>query len=478
MLTQFPNEPATLTAASPIRALQAAGGVLDLIPVGIYLCDPDGNLIHHNAAAAELWGRRPALGDPAERYCGAYRLHAPDGTLLTQERSPTAVALRERRPVRDVEAIATHPDGSRVSLLLYSTPVFDEHDGLAGAIGVLVDVADRQAAEQVTRRLAAIVDSSDDAILALDRDGTVVSWNHGATQLYQYTEDEVVGRPISMLIPPDRGDEETDILNRVLRGERVERYQTVRLRRDGSTVDVSLTISPVLDRGGRIVGVSKIARDITERKRANERRDLLLAEMNHRVKNLLVMASGIISLSARSATSVKGLAADVASRLAALARAHELTLPARPAEPASLGATVSLHALIDTIVTPFDERAPDGTRRVAVSGPDIEIAAGSPLTGMALLLHEFATNAAKHGAFAVPGGTVDVQCAEAGGRLVVVWTERGGPAVRPPGEEEAGFGSRLVDLTVRRQLAGEITRRWHPDGLVLRLEVERDRLNA
>jgi len=379
------------------------------------------------------------------------------------------------RPVRGVEAVATRPDGSQVSLLAYSTPVFDAQGDLAGTIGVLVDVADRQAAERVTQRLAAIVDSSDDAILALDRDGTVVNWNHGASQLYQYTEDEVVGRPISMPIPPDRGDEETLILDRVLRGERVERYQTVRLRRDGTAVDVSLTMSPVLDRGGRIVGVSKIARDITERKRANERRDLLLAEMNHRVENLLVMASGITSLSARSATSVKGLAADVASRLAALARAHELTLPPRRAEPVALGATVSLHALIDTIVTPFEVRTPDGTRRVSVTGPDVDIAAGSPLTGMALLLHEFATNAAKHGTFTAPAGTIDVQCSVAGDRLVVVWSERGGPAVRPPGEA-TGFGSRLVDLTVRRQLAGEITRSWRPEGLVLRLAVERDRL--
>jgi len=165
----------------------------------------------------------------------------------------------------------------------------------------------------------------------------------------------------------------------------------------------------------------------------------------------------------------------VASRLAALARAHELTLPPRRAEPVALGATVSLHALIDTIVTPFEVRTPDGTRRVSVTGPDVDIAAGSPLTGMALLLHEFATNAAKHGTFTAPAGTIDVQCSVAGDRLVVVWSERGGPAVRPPGEA-TGFGSRLVDLTVRRQLAGEITRSWRPEGLVLRLAVERDRL--
>lgn len=475
MRTLFPNDRATPAAASPIRALQAADGLLDLMPVGIYLCDFDGVIVYYNDAAAALWGRRPSLDDPAERYCGAHRLRAPDGTSLARGRSPTAVALRERRPVRGVEAIATHPDGTQVSLLAYSTPTFDAQGELAGTIGVLVDVADRQAAERTTQRLAAIVDSSDDAILALDRDGLVISWNHGASRLYQYTEDEVVGRPISMLIPPDRGDEEALILNRVLRGERVERYETVRLRRDGTTFDVSLTVSPVRDRHGRIVGVSKIARDITERKRANERRDLLLAEMNHRVKNLLVMASGIMSLSARSATSVKGLAADVASRLAALARAHELTLPTRRAEPVAAGATVSLHALIDTIVSPFDVGTLDEPRRVSVTGPDIDIAAGPPLTGMALLLHEFATNAAKHGAFARPEGTVDVQCAAAGDRMILVWTEHGGPTVRQPGSE-TGFGSKLVDLTVRRQLAGELTRCWRPEGLVLRLEVERDRL--
>ncbi len=261
----------------------------------------------------------------------------------------------------------------------------------------------------------------------------------------------------------------------MLRGERVDRYETVRLRRDGTAVDVSLTVSPVLDGRGRIVGVSKIARDITERNRADERRDLLLAEMNHRVKNLLVMAGGIISLSARTATSVKDLAADVVSRLAALARAHDLTLPGRRDDAVASEPAVSLHALIATIVLPFDVASRDGSRRVTVSGPDIDIAAGAQLTGMALLLHEFATNAAKHGAFADPGGTVEVQCSEQDDRFVVLWTEHGGPAVETPGEE-TGFGSKLVDLTVRRQLAGEIERSWRPEGLALRLSVERGRL--
>lgn len=119
--------------------------------------------------------------------------------------------------------------------------------------------------------LAAIIESSDDAIVSKDLSGNITSWNRGAEQIFGYTAEEVVGRPITILIPGDRMDEEPGILERVRRGERVEHYETVRLRKDGTLIDISLTVSPIRDAEGRIVGASKIARDVTERRRAQER---------------------------------------------------------------------------------------------------------------------------------------------------------------------------------------------------------------
>src|SRR5579884_1166457 len=138
---------------------------------------------------------------------------------------------------------------------------------IGGQIGQFLD---RMQADEVLRRLAAIVESSDDAIISKNLDGIIVSWNHGAERLYGYTAEEIVGRPLAMLVPADHPDELPAIMERLKRGERIEHYETVRVRKDGSRVDVSLTISPIKNSQGRIIGASKIARDITKQKHVQQ----------------------------------------------------------------------------------------------------------------------------------------------------------------------------------------------------------------
>jgi two-component system CheB/CheR fusion protein len=132
------------------------------------------------------------------------------------------------------------------------------------------DVTERRVAELDTARLVAIVESSDDAIIRKDLNGIFETWNPGAERIFGYTPQEIIGQSVTVLIPPDRADEEPGILERVRRGEHIEHFESVRRRKDGKLRDVSLTISPILDSQGRIVGASKIARDITERKLAEE----------------------------------------------------------------------------------------------------------------------------------------------------------------------------------------------------------------
>src|ERR1700683_2057164 len=129
---------------------------------------------------------------------------------------------------------------------------------------------ERHQADVVQARLAAIVTSSDDAIIGKTLEGTITSWNAGAERVFGYTPAEAVGQPILMLFPPDRVDEEPGLLARVARGESVRHFETVRVRKDGACIDVSVTLSPLIDHDGHIVGASKIARDITERKHAEE----------------------------------------------------------------------------------------------------------------------------------------------------------------------------------------------------------------
>src|SRR5581483_6498467 len=140
-------------------------------------------------------------------------------------------------------------------------------------------------AEQAVFYLASIVSSSDDAIVGKDLSGIIQSWNAGAERLFGYRAAEVIGRPITILVPPERLQEEEDILARIARGERVEHYETVRVQKDGTRVDVSLTLSPVKDAEGRVIGASKIARDISQRKREErERHDLLVREQQARAE--------------------------------------------------------------------------------------------------------------------------------------------------------------------------------------------------
>jgi PAS domain S-box-containing protein len=125
----------------------------------------------------------------------------------------------------------------------------------------MTDVTDRRRGQELEQQLASIVESSDDAIVSKDLDGVIITWNRGAERLFGYKAEEVIGKSVTILIPPDRHDEEPRILEQVRRGERIDHYETVRRRRDGSLVEISLTVSPVSDAEGKIIGASKIARD-------------------------------------------------------------------------------------------------------------------------------------------------------------------------------------------------------------------------
>ena len=457
---------------------QSPAELLQALPTAVYTTDAVGRITFYNEAAAELWGIRPELG--TSEFCGSWKLYWPDGTPLPHNECPMALSLKEKRPIRGMEAIAERPDGTRVPFIPYPMPVFDAAGTLIGGVNTLVDITERRQAEERLRdsearyrQIAAIVESSEDAVLTKDLNGIVTSWNQGAKRLFGYSAEEMIGRPILTLIPADRHDEETDILSRIRRGERVEHYETIRQRKDGSLVEISVTISPLRDQEGRIVGASKIARDITERRRTEDQLRLVLREMDHRVKNLFALAGGVVALSARTAKTAEELSAAVRDRLMALAKAHALTLR-KPSDTGGHAAqATTLHALLETILSPYEGRTGDGRARVAISGPDVPIV-GAAVTSLALLLHEFATNAAKYGALSAANGSLDIVCSEADGQFSLSWVERGGPVADQQGKGE-GFGSVLARAT-GAQLGGAISREWKPEGLTIRLSLPRDRL--
>jgi PAS domain S-box-containing protein len=451
--------------------------LLQALPAAVYTTDAAGRITFFNEAAVDLWGVRPELGK--SEFCGSWKLYWPDGTPLPHAQCPMAMALKEQQEIRGMEAAAERPDGTRVHFLAYPTPLFDANGTLTGAVNMLLDATPINAANLTAQRLAAIVESSEDAIIAKNLDGVIISWNNGATRLFGYEAQEIIGRPVTMLIPPERQDEEPAILDKIRCGERVEPYETVRRRKDGSFVDIRLTVSPVRDGRGTVVGASKIAHDISNRKRAEEQQQALLREMNHRVKNLFALASGLVRLNARSTRTAAELAAAVTDRFSALARAHALTLRDPANQDSAEPAPTTLHSLVRAILLPYDDPSHSQMSRIDVAGADIRLSQNA-VTSLALLLYEFATNAAKYGALSTPRGRIRFECAEQGDAFAMVWSERNGPPVNPSLRDAVheGFGEDLIRVTVERQLGGEIARDWKPEGLAIRVTLPRERVAA
>src|SRR5512146_1517617 len=176
--------------------------------------------------------------------------------------------IRNGERVEHYETVRVRKDGRRISISLTVSPILDTSRKVVGVSSIARDITERTGATKTL--LASIVNSSDDAIDSKTLDGIITSWNPAAEHMYGYTADEILGRNISILSHPDRPEEMDEILQKIRSGGRVEHYETVRVRKDGRTISISLTVSPILDDGGNIVGVSSISRDITERKRADE----------------------------------------------------------------------------------------------------------------------------------------------------------------------------------------------------------------
>ncbi len=317
--------------------------------------------------------------------------------------------------------------------------------------------------------LAAIVESSDDAIISKSLQGIITTWNLSAERLFGYTADEAVGRPITILIPEDRLDEEPAILARINAGERVDHFETIRRRKDGTLIDISLTISPIRDSDGKIVGASKIARDISERKRAAEQQNMLLREMHHRVKNLFAITGSIISLAARTARTPAELAEGMQDRLVALSRAHQMTLPSFSSGEQPTQQSTTLFTLLSNLLSPFDDKE---VGRWRLHGEDAHISADR-VTSFALLFHEYATNAVKYGALSVAEGRLDITLTADRDGFEIAWLESNAEPPTFPQTREAGFGTTLEEMSVRA-LNAQVSRDWQAHGLLIRLALPRD----
>jgi two-component sensor histidine kinase len=264
--------------------------------------------------------------------------------------------------------------------------------------------------------------------------------------------NEVIGKSIKLLIPADRHEEEDTILQRIRRGERIDHYETRRQRKDGTLIDISLTVSPIRDAQGIVTGASKIARDVTERNRSVGQIAMLAREAEHRTKNILATVQATVQLA--QANTADGLKAAIEGRIQALANVHALFVQSR-------WAGADIRTIVTQELSPF--RFEESEARARIDGPSIMLEPNMAQV-VAVVTHELATNAAKYGALSAPQGHVEIAWSRsADGGVLFRWHETGGPPVKTPGRR--GFGTRVMEAMIRGQLKGEMGFEWRAEGL-------------
>ncbi|MGX5805018.1 sensor histidine kinase [Bradyrhizobium sp. Arg314] len=284
-------------------------------------------------------------------------------------------------------------------------------------------------------RLAAIVDSSYDAIIGKDLNSIITDWNRAAERMFGYSAEEAIGQPILMLIPEHMQNEEVEIIAKIRAGERIPSFETARRRKDGSLIAVSLTISPIKNSAGEIVGASKIARDISAAKESERRIRLLMREVNHRVKNQFAVILSMVRETSKRSTDPGEFEELIRARIMALSRSHDLLVT-------SEWAGASLFDLVQEHLKPFGHE-----ERISLSGPLLTLQSNA-VQNLGMAFHELGTNSSKYGALGAEGGRVEITWkVEAGPdaqrRFRLLWHETSSaPAVGAQQSEGKGFGER------------------------------------
>jgi PAS domain S-box len=373
-------------------------------------------------------------------------------------RQDVATVLRDLTVVEQEVRI----DGKESVFLMRIRPYRTIDNVIDGVVITFVDITASKRHEQMSAQLAAIVDSSQDAIVGHSFDGTISSWNSGAETIFGYSAAEAIGQPFSILVPKDQADEVPQILEKLRRGERVEHIEIDRVRKDGARIDVSLTISPVRDPHGKVIAASTIARDFTERKRAEDHRTLLMAELDHRVKNILMVVSSLVSQTLLSTGSAESFAEEIQGRVQALSRVHSL-----------LNVHGQTYAELRHIVESEFGIYGGDRHRLVIEDKARVCLTGRTTQAMAMALHELTTNAAKYGALSGARGRVTLSWEVANSaepaRLLLKWVESGGPAVKRP--VRRGFGSQLIESMLGHELKAHVTRDFKEEGFQCTIEV-------
>lgn len=442
--------------------------LIEALPIGVYICDARAVIVAYNSKAAEIWGREPVLGDTQNRFSGASRFYRADGAFVPHDETPMATVQKTRSASEPFEAILERQDGTRRNVLASAAPLFDEARSYLGFVTCVQDITashatrEREAAvrdalasakrtlrttdrtltelSQVNAELIeseqflqGILDSVSDCIEVLDAEGHIQFMNRDGLRAMEIDDFESVRG----------GNWAEDFCGEQVEAARgaialakaggIGRFETQAPTFKGTMLWWDIAVTPIADGPSGRGLLLAISRDISEKKANEEARKLLGQELQHRLKNTIAMVQAIANQSLRNATSLDEAKTVLSNRIAILGRAHDILLQEEGSSAdlvSIVGAMVDLHA--------------DRRERFVVEGINVNFGPKAAM-GMALALHELATNAQKYGALSSDDGMIEVRWELVDtSQLAFRWIESGGPPVDEPASK--GFGSRLTQV--------------------------------
>jgi PAS domain S-box-containing protein len=395
--------------------------------------DAQGRVTYLNGVAERLtgWAQAEAVGRPLGEV-----VQLVDELTREPIDDPALQALREGAVVGlPSHSVLIARDGTELPIEDSAAPMLDESGSPVGAVVVFRNVTERRRAEEAQARLAAIVESSHDAIVSKTLDGVILTWNQGAEWLFGYTAEEAVGRPVTLIIPPERLDEERVILDRLKRGERLEHYETVRVAKDGRRIDLSLTVSPIRDLEGRIIGASKVARDVTEQKKvlaaleeADRSKGDFLALLAHELRNPLApLCTGleVIRLASGDPDTMAKSWAMMNRQLSHMVRLIDDLLDVARIGRAKLELRRSRVLLADVVSSAVETARPaieEAGHELTISLPKESVHLDADLTRLAQVFGNLLNNSAK---FTERGGQIWLTATRHGDRVSVAVRDTG-----------------------------------------------------
>src|ERR1700729_1885574 len=451
----------------PVRApallesfLELEQAILDALPIGVYACDADGQILRVNRRAIELWGRPPKLLDSTQRFCGSFRLESLEGEFIPPDETPMARAALAGESFEGVEAVVQNPDGKRWVARVNVAPLRDGDGSVVGAINCFQDVTRehemRLELECQKRTFDLAMIASNMGTWRYTMADNICVYDENAQRLYGLTEARFLHDKDGVeakFHPADRNLMWARV-NKALDPRGDGRYDVeYRVKQlDGSWRWLSAWGVVEFEGEGaerKPVAIAGASRDLSELKRAEETRRLLVNELDHRVKSTLAIIQSIVIQTLRGATDLDAARKAVDARIISLAAAHDL-LTQRSWSGADIAEVVA------RAIAPF------AAGQVTLTGPSLDISPKQTLS-LSLALHELATNAAKYGALSGPEGRVELRWEARDGKLHLDWHESGGPPVASP--RHRGFGSRLLERGLFRDQNEKTRLEFAADGV-------------